>query len=33
LNETIDYINSNTTALQENAKEIEELYVSLNITE
>lgn len=33
LNETIDYINSNTIVLQENAKEIEELYTSLNITE
>ena len=33
LNETIAYINNNTSTLQENAKEIEELYASLNITE
>lgn len=33
LNETISYINNNTPTLQKNAKEIEELYASLNITE
>lgn len=33
LNETIAYINNNTSALQKNAKEIEDLYASLNITE
>ena len=33
LNETITFINNNTPILQKNAKEIEELYASLNITE
>lgn len=33
LNETISYIDNNSSALQKNAKEIEELYASLNITE